>query len=89
VVSVESPIHGVSADGKNFLHVRYAILKDQSLSVFGHIADTAGWSETVNIAIEEFQVEEILKSQRKSLWEGLRPLTHLLAHLPDVRGRIL
>jgi hypothetical protein len=64
VIGIESSIDRIFADRKYFLHVRNAVLEDQGFAVVGYSWNSAGWRQTVYVAIEKFEVKKVLEGKR-------------------------
>jgi hypothetical protein len=69
VISVESGVDRISADREYFLHIRDAMLENQSFPISRNRLHTAGWRQRVHIAIKKFEVEELFENKRQGIRE--------------------
>ena len=69
MVGVKDDVDWVTTNRKDLLHIGDAVFEDKNLPVVGDRCHTTGWCETIDVAVKQFKVEEVFKSERKRIWE--------------------
>lgn len=85
VVRVEGRVDAAVGDVVDTVQVRDRVLEDEEPAVVGHVWGSRRGGNAVHEAVADFEVEQGFHPDRQRAGEGLGPLLHLLAHLPDER----